>query len=430
MEYTAGTLTPVTSDSKVMIDRGQMIIRSVFFYLDRSYLLHSPSQPSLEEMGISQFRSHIFADAAFRSRTLQGACDLVEYDRQGREQYVDNTLFQKAIQMFHDLGVYAKDFEPIYLRSTQSFLVKWRQRELSVQSLAGYVEACRMLFDREIARCDLYRLDESTRKDIVTELEELLIAHAQANLVEIKDVSELLDRGEMKPLEQLFSLLERKGLADRLRPAFEAYINTQGSSIVFDEAQEENMVIRLLEFKRKLDTIWRVAFQKHEGLGHSLREAFESFINKTKKSNMTWGTDNPKPGEMIAKYVDMILRGGAKAIPATLAHSGGTVHDVGNDDMDDAGGGEDVEISRQLDQVLDMFRFVHGKAVFEAFYKRDLARRLLMGRSASADAEKSMLTRLKSGKSCIAILGSLLMKTQNVERALHTTWNKCSRTLS
>jgi hypothetical protein len=40
---------------------------------------------------------------------------------------------------------------------------------------------------------------------------------------------------------------------------------------------------------------------------------------------------------------------------------------------------------------------VQGKAVFEAFYKNDLARRLLMGRSASDDAEKSMLERLKRG---------------------------------
>ena len=404
-----------------------MTIRSIFFYLDRSYLLHSPSQPSLEEMGISQFRTHIFADAALSPGTVLGACDLVQYDREGYEERIDNTLFRKAVQMFHDLGVYAKEFEPRFIGNTQSFLLKWSRRELSVQSLAGYVEACRSLFDKEIARCDLYSLDASTRNDLVTNLEEFLVAHAQARLVEIKDVSELLDRGETKPLEQLFSLLERKGLAEKLRPAFEAYINTQGSSIVFDEEREAEMVIRLLEFKRKLDSIWKVAFQKHEGLGHSLREAFESFINKTKKSNMTWGTDNPKPGEMIAKYVDMILRGGAKAIPAALASSGSAVHDVDNDDMDDAGGDEDAEISRQLDQVLDMFRFVHGKAVFEAFYKRDLARRLLMGRSASADAEKSMLTRLKSGKPSMAMSKSLLMKTQNAERALLTTWNKCSK---
>ena len=36
-----------------------------------------------------------------------------------------------------------------------------------------------------------------------------------------------------------------------------------------------------------------------------------------------------------------------------------------------------------------------GKDVFEAFYKKDLAKRLLVGKSASVDAEKSMLSKLK-----------------------------------
>jgi hypothetical protein len=45
-----------------------------------------------------------------------------------------------------------------------------------------------------------------------------------------------------------------------------------------------------------------------------------------------------------------------------------------------------------------LFRFIHGKDVFEAFYKKDLAKRLLVGKSASVDAEKSMLSKLKQGK--------------------------------
>ena len=45
-----------------------------------------------------------------------------------------------------------------------------------------------------------------------------------------------------------------------------------------------------------------------------------------------------------------------------------------------------------------LFRFIHGKDVFEAFYKKDLAKRLLVGKSASVDAEKSMLSKLKQVK--------------------------------
>lgn len=48
--------------------------------------------------------------------------------------------------------------------------------------------------------------------------------------------------------------------------------------------------------------------------------------------------------------------------------------------------------------VLQGYFFIFlGKDVFEAFYKKDLAKRLLVGKSASVDAEKSMLSKLKQG---------------------------------
>ncbi|THX47298.1 Cullin-domain-containing protein [Aureobasidium pullulans] len=168
-----------------------------------------------------------------------------------------------------------------------------------------------------------------------------------------------------------------------------------GSQIVFDDKNDTQMVVRLLSLKTRLDHIWRTSFHRSEELGHALRESFETFINKTKKAAATHGTDNSRTGEMIAKYVDQLLRGGAKVIPTDL-----TLHardNAGKEEFDDNEAmDEDSEVNAQLDQVLDLFRFVHGKAVFEAFYKKDLARRLLMGRSASADAERSMLARLKT----------------------------------
>lgn len=45
-----------------------------------------------------------------------------------------------------------------------------------------------------------------------------------------------------------------------------------------------------------------------------------------------------------------------------------------------------------------------GKDVFEAFYKKDLAKRLLVGKSASVDAEKSMLSKLKHGMFVILLI--------------------------
>lgn len=71
-----------------------------------------------------------------------------------------------------------------------------------------------------------------------------------------------------------------------------------------------------------------------------------------------------------AKYVDMKLRAGNKE-------------------------STEEELEMILDKIMVLFRFIHGKDVFEAFYKKDLAKRLLVGKSASVDAERSMLFKLK-----------------------------------
>lgn len=372
-------------------------IRSIFFYLDRSYLLHSASLPSIDEMGVREFRTNMFMPQQLKSKILQGACDLVSADRSGDEKACNDGLYRDAIKMFHSLTAYTNSFEPKLMSESEQYYVSWAERTISTTDLAGYVESCVKLIDQEIRRCELFGLDQTTKKALEQYLEDILVDQRQVRLLVIDDVGGLLGKDRPDTMSQLYSLLQRRRLGEKLRPAFEAFIVKQGSEIVFDEEREQEMVVRLLDFKKKLDLILEQSFQRHEGLGHSLREAFETFINKSKRSNMTWGTDNPKPGEMIAKYVDMVLKGGTKAIRTSGLGTEDAPKAPENEDQEGESEDEDFEINKQLDQVLDLFRFVHGKAVFEAFYKRDLARRLLLGRSASSDAEKSMLTRLKSG---------------------------------
>lgn len=370
-------------------------IRSIFFYLDRSYLLHS-SLPPIDQMGTTEFRSNIFLAPKLQSKLLQGACELVHADRQDNQEARNERLFRDAIKMFHSLTVYETFFVPNLMAESEDYFLAWAEKAVTANNLAGYVEECGKLIERELSRCDLYGLDQTTKKALEKYLEDILVDDRQARLIIVDDVGGLLGSDRSDAVSQLYDLLQKRSLGEKLRPAFEAFIIKQGSSIVFDEEREQEMVMRLLNFKKKLNSVWEHSFRKHEGLGHTLREAFETFINQSKRSNMTWGTDNPKPGEMIAKYVDMVLKGGTKAIRASGVSQEGSKA-AENEDAEGSSEDEDVEIGRQLDQVLDLFRFVHGKAVFEAFYKRDLARRLLLGRSASSDAEKSMLTRLKSG---------------------------------
>ncbi|CAN0585310.1 unnamed protein product, partial [Ectocarpus sp. 12 AP-2014] len=58
-------------------------------------------------------------------------------------------------------------------------------------------------------------------------------------------------------------------------------------------------------------------------------------------------------------------------------------------------GMSDDEVEAVLDRVMVLFRYLQGKDVFEAFYKKDLAKRLLLGKSSSFDLERSIISKLK-----------------------------------
>lgn len=303
------------------------------------------------------------------------------------------------MSMIRTLGVYSKDLEPMLLARSRLFFEQWAKKTSS-RPLGSYTSACHTLIAQELDRCDQYGLEPSTKRDLIKLMDLLLVAEQKDRLLREGDVTQLLESTRLEPTHQLYLLLRRQQLGDDLRAPFERYIISKGCAIIFDPQREGEMVVRLLRFKQQLDRMWEKCFHRSEVLGHALRGAFETFINRSEKSDATWGTDNSKPGEMIAKYVDVILRGGIKALEIFEENETETSPPQ-EDDLDDEAENdaldEEARIRLQLDQVLDLFRFVHGKAVFEAFYKKDLARRLLLDRSASADAEKSMLTRLTSG---------------------------------
>ena len=49
-----------------------------------------------------------------------------------------------------------------------------------------------------------------------------------------------------------------------------------------------------------------------------------------------------------------------------------------------------------INEVIQIFRLVKAKDVFEEFYSRGLCRRLLLKKSASIEAEKAMVSKLKN----------------------------------
>ncbi|GAM89054.1 hypothetical protein ANO11243_070880 [Dothideomycetidae sp. 11243] len=368
------------------------VIRCIYYYMDRSYLL-AHTKTNLNDVCLDHFRNTIFENLLLKSKVIDGACELVSKDRE--RQDVDRGILRECISMFHDLTTYSSSFEPRLLEVSQDFLRCWALETSETASLPEYVNQTQLLIAGEIERCDLLGLDSGTKRAIIDLMDEYCIQLRAEYLVDSASLADMLDRDDTVALDRLYLLLKRRRIGGKLKASFAKWVEDTGTSIIFDEKAQDDMVVRLLSMQRRTDNIWTKCFYKDMELGHGFREAFETFMNKTKKGQSTWGTDNSKTGEMIAKYVDMLLRGGSKAIPTEL-NVPKTAESAEREEDDDAGMDEDAEVNSQLDQVLDLFRFIHGKAVFEAFYKKDLAKRLLMGRSASADAERSMLARLKT----------------------------------
>ncbi|KAI1002269.1 Cullin-4A [Podosphaera aphanis] len=374
------------------------ILRSIFSYLDRFYLLKSKDFPLLEDLGIQQFRHAVFTKGKTANgqrlgdEVISNICDLVDYNRTRQAMLFDPTLLRESIQMLHILGIYSKIFEPKFLERSHSFFCSFTTAHAE-SDIKEYTIACNSFITREELCCDTYNFASTTKRNLSDLAHKCLVEDVADILLDKTGLAKLIDENEIDALKTLFDLLNLSKIESRLKIPFENYIKDVGSSVVTNLEKGDEMVIRLLELKKNLDIIIRDSFRNEESFSYCLRDAFGHFMNDSKNLSV-WGTKSSKVGEMIAKYIDMLLRGGTKAIPPSLiidTQDRATAEHQGLSSIGD----EDAELDWQLEQALELFRFIEGKDVFEAFYKKDLARRLLLGRSASQDAERNMLAKLK-----------------------------------
>ncbi|NWZ63577.1 CUL4A protein, partial [Acrocephalus arundinaceus] len=338
--------------------RQMIMIRSIFLFLDRTYVLQNSVLPSIWDMGLELFRNHIISDKQVQTKTIDGILLLIERERNG--EAVDRSLLRSLLSMLSDLQqVYKESFEQRFLEETNCLYAAEGQRLMQEREVPEYLHHVSKRLEEEGDRVITY-LDHSTQKPLIACVEKQLLGEHLSAILQ-KGLDSLLDENRISDLTQTYQLFSRvKGGQQILLQHWSEYIKNFGTTIVVNPEKDKDMVQELLDFKDKVDHIIEVCFQKNEKFINLMKESFETFINKRPN----------KPAELIAKYVDSKLRAGNKE--AT-----------------------DEELERILDKIMIIFRFIHGKDVFEAFYKKDLAKRLLVGKSASVDAEKSMLSKLK-----------------------------------
>ena len=103
----------------------QMImIRSIFLFLDRTYIMMETSLKSLWDMGLHIFLAHLRARPEVCRKTVEGLLALIEAERNGEQ--VDRSLLSSLLRMLHELTVYGDAFEGLFLAATDEYCERRR----------------------------------------------------------------------------------------------------------------------------------------------------------------------------------------------------------------------------------------------------------------------------------------------------------------
>ncbi|ORX40451.1 Cullin [Kockovaella imperatae] len=361
-------------------------LKDVLKYMDRSYTT-SAGVPDIYEVGLTLFLQHIVRATPIHTHLIATLLSQVQLERDG--ETITRSTVRECVDILlrlsiNDSNVYLADFEPEFLRRSADFYKLEAVTMLEKGDSALYLRNVERRLIEEADRTAHYLSSMTTNplQDLL--VEQLLSPHLSAILDASTGLTSMVDTEKVGDLRRLYTLLLRvpENIGrDALRLALRIDIEERGKAVNQSatetpdndedpkgkgKAKESNAlssalrwVQDTLDLKDKFDQLLAQAFGNDLSVQTSINEAFQSFINAT-----------PRAPEFLSLFIDEHLKKGTKAKT------------------------ED-EIDQALEKTIILFRFLHDKDKFERYYKNHLARRMLYGRSASDDAEKGMVAKLK-----------------------------------
>ncbi|KAJ6494801.1 Cullin-domain-containing protein [Mycena vitilis] len=354
-------------------------------YMDRVYA-KSADVPEIWQAGLNLFLKHIIRPP-MKEHLVTAILNQIQFERDGYG--INRSAIKGCVDVFltledaNCLTVYKRDLEPALLRESQTFYEAEGLKLLQSCDAPEYLRRVESRFESEDSRTHHYLSRNSAPALRQILQDHLLTAHLTTVIsMESSGLDAMIDLNKMNDMARLYRLFVtvpaglpclKRALKDSVRRRGEtinqASLGFEGGDGELPKSHQPQgaktltlalaWVQDVLNLKDSFDKIWKEAFSSDRELESTLNEAFESFINLNERSS-----------EFISLSIDDNLKRGLR-------------------------NKTDTEVDVVLDKTITVFRYITEKDVFERYYKGHLAKRLLLGRSVSDDAERGMLAKLK-----------------------------------
>ncbi|KAI8054636.1 Cullin [Syncephalis plumigaleata] len=331
-------------------------------------------------------------------RLIRQLLSALERNRDGRWHQPDDVLKQ-VTQSLVDLGsgtkepllVYQKLFETAWIFRTRSYYEQEAKQAVASLSLSEFIRKVHQRLEEESERCQRYLDPSSHDKILHPMITEYIIQHADLIYAEFRS---MLTKQQQQDCFIVYTLLLKvKDGVIPLQSTFETFITEECRQRLSTLDWSSPKIISeyvdcLLELHKHYTLIYEKFFASDPGFVAAFDKAFHTILNDRVKIRQP---------EILARHCDQLLRRKTREAAETL---------------------ED-----RLVTMIKLFRYLDDKDIFQKFYSRSMAKRLIADASISEELEMTVIAQLR--KSCgIDFVGKLHRMLTDIElnRDLNTSW--------